>query len=548
MKLCSLVIIAFCIFYFNSNTLAQPMNSTNVDDILSRMSPEDKIGQLFLLGINGYNYNEINSQKLRVLRPGGIILFGRNIKSADQLSRLLFSFQNDAKTIGLPPLFTAVDQEGGSVTRLKHWPPIPSAAAVGRAGDIDLAYKMALFTGQILKTLGLNMNLAPVLDLSDPLEKSFIGSRSYGDDPEQVVRFGGAIITGYEAAGVISISKHFPGHGAAVADSHLSLPVAQSSLADLKANDLIPFQNLANKQRLPGLMVAHIAFPMVDVSAAPVTYSRKFLSTYLRSELNYKGLIMTDDLEMLGAQGIKDPGERAFHAIQAGADIIMVAWNPASQKRAYDGLLNALKTGRLSEARVNQSVRRILTAKNTFHIEDERQLPSKEELQVLVYHRELQAAIDRVVTKNLALSSVDEWTHFLNKSREVLLISTDQKFTDSFQHAFLNPRLRTLILNTESSVEDLRFQLSQYPKHYSLLYFAGSSHGIRLLRGLTRAERSRLYLITTELPYMVRSSADYKGVFYSYTKHPNLGALFYDSLLQAQGRAPAQTSQGIQSQ
>lgn len=541
MKHCSLVVVLLFIYIFDSNVFAQSAVSTNVDQTISHMTLEERVGQLFLIGVNGLDFNSVNAQKLRTLRPGGIIFFGRNIKSAEQISRFTFDFQEAALSLNMPPLFTAVDQEGGSVTRLKHWPPIPSAAAVGRAGDLDLAFKMSLFAGQILKTLGFNMNLAPVLDLSDPLEKSFIGSRSYGDDPNQVASFGAAVTTGFGAAGVVTVAKHFPGHGGAAADSHLGLPVVRRSMSYLKSSDLVPFQVLSRHERLPGLMVAHIAFPLIETTSLPVTYSKVFLSQYLRSELHYSGLIMTDDLEMLGAQGIKDPGERALRAIQAGADIIMVAWNPASQKRAYAGLVNAVKTGRLSEDRLNQSVRRILSSKASLHLDQVNTRPTKKELEVLVYHRELQSVIDRVVTKNLIFSSADEWARLLSRDREVLLISSDLRFNNSFQNALSNRRLRTYYVDKNVTSEQLRNELRQYPKHYDFIYFAGSALSLKLLSGLSRFDRSRLYLITTELPYMVPSAADYKSVFYSYTKHPNLGGLFYQSLAQAKARAYNQT-------
>ena len=544
MKFSALVLSILIFVFQTSGAENQPPTQTIVrsqkpspGELLLAMSTEEKVGQLLLIGIHGLELDATNREKLRDLEPGGVILFGRNIKTADQVAKLLYDIQLEAVRQKVLPVFTAVDQEGGAVTRLKTWPPLPSAAAIGRAGDPDLAFKLALFTGQVLKTLGFNMNLAPVLDLADPHAKSFIGSRSYGEDAETVSRFGSAVIAGYASSGVLTVSKHFPGHGGAVADSHLQMPVVRRTLESLERSDLMPFVELAAQKRIPGVMIAHIAFPMIDRSETPATYSKVFLANYLRRDLAYDGLVMTDDLEMLGARGVKDPGERAVRAIEAGADILMVAWNPPSQKRAFSSLLAAVTSGRISRERLDQSVLRILTAKSDFQISEPFRRASPKELSVMMSHRELFSAIEHVVAKNLALSAVDQAAGLFDLDREYLIVSDDKVFAESFQHALQRRRIKWIGYSKHADPTVLAAHIQNYPKHFAIVFYAGSPNSVSILNRLPASIRQRLYVVTTEMPFQIRSAGDFRGAFFSYTKHPNLGGLFFKAV--ANDRLPA---------
>lgn len=510
----------------HASTIVHDVTEEQLQESLQKLSLEEKVGQLLIIGVNGYEMNAINKVKLRTLKPGGIILFGRNIKTAPQVSAFLHSLQKEALANQTPPLFTAIDQEGGSVTRLRHWPPLPSAAAVGRTGDVDIAFKLGLFSGQMLRALGINMNLAPVLDLSNPLERSFIGSRSFGDDPALVTRFGSAIISGYTAANVITISKHFPGHGSAVGDSHKAMPTVKRTLASLKATDLKPFSELVKQRQLPGVMLAHISYPLIDASLLPATYSKPLVSEFLRKDLGFDGLVMTDDIEMLGAKGISSPAERTIRAIEAGADMVMIAWNPSSQEKAFYGLLDSVKKGRISTDRVDASVKRILKLKLMHDLNNSIEPLPPRELEFMVSHRELRSTIDRVVLKNISYSHLPGESIKLSSYSEALLISHDTRFFESFRKNFRIPRLITHNLLTNPSRQSLINKIERTPKHYLIILHAGTLETVRTINTLSKQQRSRLVVLTSELPYNVRGLSDYKTIFFSYTRHPDLGELF----------------------
>lgn len=506
--------------------------TTNVEE----MSLEERIGQLLLIGVNGTELNKINRDRIASLKPGGVIFFGRNIKSAKQVSRFNYGIQKYARLLNLPPLFIALDQEGGSVTRLKSWPPLPSAAAVGRAADLNLAWKLAFFTGQMLRTLGFNVNLAPVLDLSDPYQNSFIGTRSYGHHPEAVSKIGSAVINGYSSSNVMTVAKHFPGHGAAIGDSHRSTPVIASTLASLKESHLMPFASLAKHRLLPGVMVAHIAMPKLDHTNLPATFSPSLLQNILRKDLSYSGLVFTDDIEMLGAKSFLTPEARAVAAFKAGADVIMVAWNPSSQKRAHRALLAAVRRGEISENRLNQSVRRILSAKAAFAMGAPQKAPSLSELEKLVSHRELYAVIDKVVEKNIFLSDSARVLGSLFGSGEILLLSDNAAFNKSLLGAAPNERVRIFNLYGDYTLSMIQKIIEKHSQNLHILICATRPKTLKMLNALSAKTRQQVILLTSEAPYSVKAASEYKTVFYSYTRHPQLGRLFAQAM---HSRAPA---------
>lgn len=511
--------------------LYQPV-TTNVEEL----SLEKKIGQILLIGVNGTELNKINRERIASLSPGGVIFFGRNIKNARQVSLFNYNIQKYAQSLNLPPLFIALDQEGGSVTRLRSWPPLPSAAAVGRAADLNLAWKLAFFTGQMLRTLGFNVNLAPVLDLSDPYQSSFIGTRSYGHHPETVSKIGSAVINGYSSSNVMTVAKHFPGHGAAIGDSHRSTPIIPASLASLKETHLMPFANLAKHRLLPGVMVAHISMPKLDRTNLPATFSPSLLQNVLRQDLSYSGLVFTDDIEMLGAKSLRTPEARAIAAFKAGADVIMVAWNPSSQRRAYRALLAAVRSGEISESRLNQSVQRILSAKAAFAMTAPQKAPSLSELEKFVSHRELYAVIDRVVEKNLFLSDSARTLGSLFGSSEILLMSDNEAFNKSLLGAAPSERVRIVNLSAKYTPSRLERIIKGHAQNLHILICATKARTLKILNALSADARQQAILLTSEAPYSVKSASEYKTVFYSYTRHPQLGRLFAQTM---HSRVPA---------
>ncbi|MCB0392078.1 MAG: glycoside hydrolase family 3 protein, partial [Bdellovibrionales bacterium] len=234
--------------------------TTKVEQLISEMTIEKKIGQLLILGFAGTNVNHQLKDTLETLYPGAIISFKRNIKTPWQTAELNSMAQEISLKNTNLPLLIMVDQEGGVVSRIKTRPYSPSALSIGFTENPSLAKEAGLATGKVLSLVGFNMNLAPVVDISDPFQTNFIGNRSFGKDPHLVKVMGQKFADGLEDSGVLPTLKHFPGHGGSIKDSHYSLPSKLSSEEELLANDLIPFSHFS-KGTFPGaVMVAHISF------------------------------------------------------------------------------------------------------------------------------------------------------------------------------------------------------------------------------------------------------------------------------------------------
>jgi beta-N-acetylhexosaminidase len=326
-----------------------------------------KVGQLFFVGFDGVADGPALRDYLGELRPGGLIHFARNIESVEQVAALNAALYDASKASGCPVPFISVDQEGGRVSRLrKILPALPSAAQLVPMGEARIrAYGRAL--GEALAVLGFNADFAPVVDLSSPGAANGIGDRSFGEDAAQVVRCARAFIAGLSDAGVVSWVKHFPGLGATELDSHIGLPVCAREPTEMWERDLLPFRECADDAA--GVMIAHVHCPPFD-PGAPVaaSLSRAVVTGLLRSRMGYEGIALTDDLEM-GAVAGPPPEELAIATLEAGSDMIMWCNSEAKARDAYRGVLDAVRSGRVPEARIDRSVERILAAKARFAID-----------------------------------------------------------------------------------------------------------------------------------------------------------------------------------
>lgn len=327
------------------------------------MSLEEKVGQVFIIGFAGQDLSQGLEQTMKDIKPGGILVFKKNIKNLESIADLnrqaqILSFQNSQT-----PLFIAIDQEGGKVTRIQTQPGQPSPRALGTTKDQSLTWDLANEIGTILRALGFNMNLAPVLDVSPPNKKTFIGTRSFSGNVDEVSSLSLAFSRGMMAANVMPTAKHFPGTGSIEADPHLSLIKKKMTKQTLLKNHIYPYRRFAKLSADISIMVSHISYPDLDESGVPATFSKKILGEFLRKDLAFEGLIVTDDLLMAGAKIYKTSGDSAIAAFNAGADLLMFAWSKKEQKLAYCRFLEAVKSGEVTEERLNESLTRILHAK-----------------------------------------------------------------------------------------------------------------------------------------------------------------------------------------
>lgn len=340
-----------------------------VDAILSQMTVEQKVGQLFVLFFYGTSYSQYLEWTISQVNVGGIIIFGSNINTLESLATLINAAQKTATTNGAQiPLLVAIDHEGGIVNRFgDQLTEFPSNMGLAATHSLDNAKAMAEVMAIELKALGINMNLGPVVDINSNPNNPIIGVRSFGSNPAMVAEFGTAMIREFQANGVIATAKHFPGHGDTTLDSHYMLPVVSHEWPHLDTVEFVPFKK-AIENDVDAIMTAHIVFPALDPdSNLPATLSKQVLTNLLRNEFGYEGLIATDSLGM-GAihqsYGFADASAMAF---QAGADLLMIgndrAYTLASQYPSYQNLLTLVRNGVISEERLDASVRRILLAK-----------------------------------------------------------------------------------------------------------------------------------------------------------------------------------------
>ena len=298
-----------------------------------------------MVGFEGTQFNTDLSYFLKKLHIGGVIYFKRNVQDPFQLAELSRSLQEKAMESASIPLFISIDQEGGPVARLG--PPFtqfPSASTMASSEDPEewIRY-FAQTQAQELKLVGINMDLAPVLDVNTQGPKGLMADRSYGSDPLQVARLGALCITELQQAGIIACAKHFPGIGDTDLDSHQDLPIQLKDKAELEKVELVPFKEAVKIQ--PGaIMVSHVKYPAYDLKY-PASLSPAVITGLLRQALGYEGLVMTDDLEMGAVTRHYELEEALFLAFKAGADSLLICHDPEKIERGYFYLLNKIKKG-----------------------------------------------------------------------------------------------------------------------------------------------------------------------------------------------------------
>ncbi|HEY6580007.1 MAG TPA: glycoside hydrolase family 3 N-terminal domain-containing protein [Rubrobacter sp.] len=325
------------------------------------MSVEDMVGQMFVLSVGGTEPDYHIKKMVREWNIGGVILFSYIMNSEEQTESLVTKLQKlSMQTDPAVPLFVVVDREGGDIASAPWVAPEPAAAAVGRPGNPDEAHRIAARMGRQLLRAGINTDFAPVVDTC---YGAAIGNRSYGEDPEMVARMGAAAVRGFGEEGVISAAEHFPNHGFATSDSHVSLPVVRHDAKKLRTYDLPPLK-AAIDAGVPMVMVGHLVYPAID-RERPANLSEDAISA-LRGDLGFDGVVVTDDLAMTGVTGGGSVADAAVDAVGAGADLLVVSSAPQQQAEAYDAVVRAVESEKIPEARIRESVERILGVKERY--------------------------------------------------------------------------------------------------------------------------------------------------------------------------------------
>src|SRR5829696_3183820 len=343
-----------------------------VPEKLYALPLEQQIGQFLFIGLPGTELDSESRALVEEVKPGGVIVFGRNVAGAEQLRSLLDGVR---ELVAVPPLF-GIDQEGGLVDRLRRiFTPMPSARTIGQHGDLAASRALGTITGEVLRMLGFNINFAPVMSIMTEdrdLLSNGLYSRSFGRSPGEVLGYTTVYMRGLQGSGLLGCLKHFPGIGAGEVDSHIEMPVVPLTRDDLMSQDLAPYIELFQRadDRVRVVMVSHGGFPNIDIREGmtggllePASLNYNIVTRLLRQELGYMHLVVTDDLEMGAIARHCEIEEAAVRATLAGEDMVLICASPEKIRRGYHGLLEAAKSGKLTEERIQESLERIARTK-----------------------------------------------------------------------------------------------------------------------------------------------------------------------------------------
>lgn len=430
--------------------------TTDVQKMVSQMSTRDKITQMLMPDFRNWNVNgqekgvtSLNPDiraALKKYKFGGVILFAENVVGTEQTAKLTHDFQSTMIQSGNLPLLLSIDQEGGTVRRLGTGTSLPGNMALGASKDPKDAYNAGKITGDELASLGINTNFAPSIDVNNNPKNPVIGLRSFSSDPQLVSQLGTSFIKGIQDQGEVSAAKHFPGHGDTDTDSHIGLPVVNKSLDELNKTELVPFRAAA-KNGVDMFMTAHIQYPQIEKETfpskidgkpvnLPATMSPKILTDLVRKDMGYQGVIVTD---ALGMQAIADnfgESDACIQAIKAGADILLMPTTLRSTKdlakmdKIIADIEDAVKSGKISEERLNESVTRILTLKQKRGILDLKDNLLTESQQVKLAEKHVGSAENRSAERTMSLDAMTVLNNKANvlplkpKKREKVLFVT----------------------------------------------------------------------------------------------------------------------------
>lgn len=522
----------------------------------NELTLKEKIGQLLMAGFEGLMPDANIGTLLQNHFIGGVVFFSRNLDNPEQAFALTQELQRMAMAATGIPLWIGTDQEGGMVVRVrKGIAQMPAAMAMGAARDPELLYEAAMGIAEELKLLGINMNFAPVVDINVNPRNPIIDVRSFGDDPELVSELGIAAMLGFQEGGIVSVIKHFPGHGDTETDSHTELPVVRHSLERLRSVELVPFRRAA-RVGAEAIMTAHVGIPLLSGGEpVPATLSRIILTGLLREELGFDGLIVTDCMEMNAVtQGI-GVGEAVVQAVLAGADLLLVSHTYDSQLEAVDSLERAVAKGRLPEERIDASVERILRLKER-RIEGLRER-SWEEMQNLLENPQTLRTIERLREESITV--VNRKPDYCRLSPEVGTLvlwpqmtaackSEDEPAYDdtlgSCLRPFITAKLMERVYGTNPSpdeIEALASEAEEYGQIVVGIFHTASNPGQSALVRKLLAGGAKVIPVSLRNPVDLAIFPEAKGFLACYEHHPHtLQALsrVLMGMLEAEGTLP----------
>ncbi|WLD92812.1 glycoside hydrolase family 3 protein [Alkalihalobacillus sp. AL-G] len=445
-----------------------------IQQAISKMTVEEKVGQMLMPDLRTWDGEDVTEmlpeieQLVDEYHLGGVILFRENVVTTEQTARLVSQYQKAAGQFGM---LMTIDQEGGIVTRLQSGTDMPGNMALGATRSTELAENVGRVIGEELDALGINMNLAPVLDVNNNPDNPVIGVRSFGEDPQLVANMGVAYIKGLQSTGASATAKHFPGHGDTSVDSHLGLPEVPHDKERLLAVELYPFQK-AMEAGIDAIMTAHVTFPKIDDTkiiskkdgtevSLPATLSHKVLTGLVREEMGFDGVIITDALNMGAIVDHFGTVDAAIRAVKAGTDIVLM---PVGLEEVAGGLVNAVETGEITKERINSAVDRILTLKvKRGIIKTETQQPIKEKIAKAL--KVVGSKEHKQVEKEAADQSItlvkNEGVLPLGGEPEESIVIVGRSYITSLGDAVKARHENTMVIRTPSSYELSETEMEQ---------------------------------------------------------------------------------------
>ena len=447
---------------------------------------EARVGQLLMVGFNEATATPSLISHLKLIKPGSIILFKRNIENPRQLAKLIQTLRDELNPHLSAPLLFAIDQEGGSVFRIPTEPRIPSPAAIGKSGNTKIVEQYGFHIGRILRHNGIAMNLAPVLDVdvNSSATDNFIGSRSFGDNPSVVAQMGYLFSKGMASAGVIPTGKHFPGIGTLIDDPHKSTPESSLEWTMDWNRQLLPFREFSHLTP-SALMLSHVVYPKLDQQRLPASISPYIIKRILRDSLKYKGLVITDDLLMKGITQKLSPGQAALASLNSGADLVMISWSKKEQLDVYDQIRRALSSEDLRREEFEDKYRRILHIKSMIGLSKEDRMGS-----VSWKSPELRDLNQKLLEANLAQDS--RKYRRVGEYRRLFTINLGESWLPILKQRFPKAHIESL-----PDLKSFRLMQKKNKGEGLLLLGVGKKQVLANLKELGKSEKARTILIVT---------------------------------------------------
>lgn len=486
------------------------------------MTIEEKVGQMLMPFFTGETVNEQAKLLIERAHVGNIILYSwaNGLHNPEQVQKLTNALQLLAQS-NFPhiPLLITVDQEGGLVVRLRNgFTHFPGNGALGKANDERLAYACALATGKELRAVGINMNLAPVVDVNSKPSYPIISIRSFGSSAQQASKLGSAMCKGYEQAGVIATLKHFPGYGEVSVDPHLDLPVIRKTLDELNMSELIPFKAI----QADAIMTAHLMVPALDPEHC-ITLSSIVLEQMVRKEWGYEGVLISDSLTMQGVlNACGDIAEASIRAIEAGHDILIFGGKHLNQKdnkeltaedivAIHSTIVKAVKEGRIAEKRLDQSITRILNIKQKYGILEAKSPVQKDIIENVGTNENLQLA-QEIARKSVEIQKLN----FPANLKRALVVSSKILDQDEFRNIVGKAGLSAeYLFYDKDSAEEIVRKMNDFEK---VIFLSRNAWNSKLQQELlSSCPSNKLILMATLDPKDAELVPTANGIIYTYS-------------------------------